>query len=137
MSLINGIATSWSSITGVVAGVLVNGFTEINYNKEVEKTDNYGAGSKAVSRSYGKETFSGDITLHSDEVEALTNAAPNRDITQIAPFDITITSLAFPGAAPVRNVLRGCEFKNNGRAMKQGDAVFEVKLELIIADIEY
>jgi hypothetical protein len=135
--LINGKATAWADIVTTLAGVILTRITELNYEKKREKTDNYGAGSKPVSRSYGKEEFMADITLHSDEVEALTNAAPERDLTLIAPFDITVTSVAALGAAPVRNVLRGVEFKNNPRAMKQGDAVFEVKLELIVGDIEY
>lgn len=135
--LINGKAYAWSDAVFTVASVLVNGISEINYEKKREKTDNYGAGSKPVSRSYGKEEFTADITLHMEEVEAITNAAPDRDLTLIGMFDVTVTFAPSLGAAPVRHMLRGCEFKNNTRAMKEGDNMFAVKLELIVGDIEF
>ena len=135
--LINGIEYSWSQAVFTVAGVVITGIADINYGDERDKKDNYGAGSKPVSRSYGPYKAKGDISLHMSEVERLTNVAPGRDITQIGPFDVTVTFAPQLGQSPVKHKLRGCEFTNNMRSMKQGDEKFDVKLELIVAEIEW
>jgi hypothetical protein len=135
--LINGIEYGWAQGVTTVAGVLVNGISEINYSDKRAMKDNYGAGSKPVSRSYGAYEASGDITLHASEVERLTAAAPNRDLTQLGMFDITVTFAPLPGQSPVKHVLRGCQFMTNSRAMKQGDDRFDVKLDLIVAEIAW
>jgi hypothetical protein len=135
--LINGIEYSWSQAVFTVAGVVITGITDVNYEDKRAKKDNYGAGSKPVSRSYGAYEAKGDITLHMSEVERLTNVAPGRDLTQIGMFDVTVTFAPQLGQSPVKHKLRGCEFTNNMRAMKQGDEKFDVKLELIVAEIEW
>lgn len=135
--LANGIEYSWAQGVCVVAGVVVTGISEINYGDKRAMKDNYGAGSKPVSRSYGAYEASGDITLHMSEVERLTNVAPSRDLTQLGMFDVTVTFAPQLGQSPVKHVLRGCQFTGNMRAMKQGDDKFEVKLELIVAEISW
>lgn len=135
--LINGIEYSWSQAVFTVAGVVITGISEINYGDKRAKKDNYGAGSKPVSRSYGSYEASGDISLQMSETERMTNVAPNRDLTQIGMFDITVTFAPQLGQSPVKHVLRGCEFTNNMRAMKQGDEKFDVKHELIVAEISW
>lgn len=135
--LVNGIEYSWSNAVFSVAGNVIAGISEIEYSDEVEKVHNWGAGSKPVSRSYGKYEAKGSITLHGSEVERLARVAPNGDLTQIGPFDITVTFAQQLGQLPARHKLRSCEFMNNMRSMKQGDAKFDVKLDLIIAEIAW
>ncbi|TDN38608.1 hypothetical protein E4631_24050 [Hymenobacter sp. UV11] len=135
--LINGNEYGWAQAVTTVAGIVVEGITEINYSDKRAKKDNYGAGSKPVSRSYGAYEASGDVTLHMSEVERLTNVAPGRDLTQLGMFDITVTFAPQLGMSPVKHVLRGCEFTDNMRAMKQGDDKFDVKLTLIVAEIAW
>ncbi|WP_046245012.1 hypothetical protein [Hymenobacter terrenus] len=135
--LVNGIEYSWSNAVFTVAGNVIAGISEIEYSDELEKVHNWGAGSAPVSRSYGKYEAKGSITLHSSEVERLTRVAPGGDIKAIPPFDITVTFAAQLGQLPVRHKLRSCEFMNNMRGMKQGDEKFDVKLDLIIAEIAW
>ena len=135
--LVNGIEYSWANAVFAVAGVVVTGISEIEYSDSVEKVHNWGSGDKPVSRSYGKYEATGSITLHMSEVEGLTRVAPNGDIKQIPPFDITVTFAAQLGQLPVKHKLRSVEFLNNARSMKQGDPMFPVKLELIVAAVEW
>lgn len=135
--LVNGIEPAWAAAVFTVLGVPVNGISEIEYSDTQEKTNNWGAGAKPVSRSYGKYEAKGSITLHSSEVERLTAASPTKDLTDLGVFDITVTIAPTAGNLPVRHKLRGCEFTGNSRTMKQGDAKFDVKLELIVSEIEW
>jgi hypothetical protein len=135
--LVNGIEYSWSQAIFTVAGVVVTGIAEIEYSDTQEKVHNWGAGDRPVSRSYGKYEATGSITLHSSVVESLTNVAPGNSLTSIPPFDITITFATQLGQLPVSHKLRNCEFMNNTRSMKQGDPMFGVKLELIVAEISW
>jgi hypothetical protein len=135
--LINGQEYGWAQAVFDVAGVKFAGISEVNFGDKRAKKDNYGAGDKPVSRSYGAYEASGDITLHMSEVERLTSVAPGRDLTQIPSFDVIVTFLPQAGMSPVKQVLRGCEFTNNMRSMKQGDEKFDVKLELIVAEIAW
>jgi hypothetical protein len=62
--LINGNTYSWGDIIFSVAGVPVTGVTGIEYSDNQEVTDNYGAGRYPVSRSKGRISCTGKITLY-------------------------------------------------------------------------
>jgi hypothetical protein len=135
MALVNGEEYSWVKIRASIAGIPVFGVEGITYGIKSDKKNNYGIGSLPVSRSYGIDEFDGSIELHMSEVEAFTNVAPNRDITKIPPFDLTVVFLG--KGAPVTHVLQDVEFMENGRDMKLGDEVIKVKLPLIIGYIKF
>jgi hypothetical protein len=135
--MINGITYSWSKIIFNVAGIPVTGISAINYSDRQEKVNNYGAGSDVVSRSYGRYEAEGSITLHADEIEAITAAAPNRRLQDIPPFNITVTYMKPDGSGTVTHKLRNVEFTTNGRDIKSGDTLIERELELIITKIEW
>jgi len=134
--LINGYNYSWGNITVNIARVPVVGITSINYAEEQEMEDQYGAGNYPVSRGYGRIKATGDITLHSNEVEALQAAAPGGRLQAIAPFDINVTFIDATGALKTHR-LHNCQFKNNARNMNEGDLKFDVKLDLIISHINW
>lgn len=137
MTFVNGIEYSWVSIRMLIAGVPVSGVAEIEYSDEQEKVNNWGIGAKPVSRSYGRYEAKGSLSLHMSEVEALTNAAPGGDIKHIPPFDIIVSFVEVLGRAPIVHKLRGCEFMSNARTMKAGDTKFDVKLDLVVGEIEW
>lgn len=133
----NKIEAGFAQMVATIGGTIITGISAIEYSDSVEKTNNYGAGSKPVSRSYGKYEAKGKVTLHMSEVEALQVVAPSGDIKNFAPFDITVTFEPLAGGNYVVHKLRGCEFMGNMRTMKTGDMVFEVELELIIDTIDW
>lgn len=136
MPLINGVNHSWADVTVNIGRVPVVGINAINYSEEQEIEDQYGAGNYPVSRGYGRISTTGDITLHSNEVEALQAAAPGGRLQAIAPFDINIVFLNAAGAI-VTHRLHNCQFKNNARSMNENDKRFDVKLDLIISHITW
>ena len=127
--LINGKAYDWSQIIMTINGTEVNGVQAINYEEVQEKANNYGAGSRPVSRGRGRIEPTASITLDMTEAEKLTDAAPNRNLLEIAPFDITVT---FDNAGKVKtHVIKNCEFLNNVRGLEEGNTGTSVELDLL------
>jgi len=133
--LINGVAYSWSSINFILFGVPVAGIVNIEYKKKQEKKNNWGAGTKPVSRGYGKEEADGSIEIYLDEWKKVIAAAPNRNPLSIGWFDVPV-SYGNSAADATRDVLRAVEFLEDPFNAKQGDTALTVKLPLIIADID-
>src|SRR5687767_11710299 len=127
---LNGVEYSWASVTLMIAGQPVRGVTAINYKTKQEKFNNYGAGTKPVSRSFGKVEPEASLSLHMSEVESLSLIAPNGDITQLPAFEITVAYVAVEGQPAVIHKLRDVEFTERGIAAKQGDAMIEQDIQL-------
>ncbi|MDP1812337.1 MAG: hypothetical protein Q8K66_13125 [Sediminibacterium sp.] len=133
--LINGKAYSWSSIKFILAGVTVVGITAINYSDDVEKENGYGQGQMPIDRGEGNYKAESGITLKANEVEALTEKAPNGRIQDFGVFDIIVFYLV--GTKKVTHKIRNAEFTGNKRDIKQGDKIIEVQLPLIISHIDW
>ena len=133
--LINGVNYSWANITLILFGVPMVGITKIEYSRKQKKENNYGIGNAPVSRGYGNYEYSGSIELYQDEWKRIIAASPNRDPLQIVPFDIIV---AFGGSRVTvdRDILRMCEFVEDGMDATQGAEKLMVKIPLIIAQID-
>lgn len=135
-TLINGKSFDWSQITIDFLGNSPVGVTSIKYETKRDKTNNYGIGSKPVSRGQGKKEYSGSIKLEMREVQRIIAGLPaGSDLTDIAPFNITI-AFRQNGVLVSYHVLRACEFMNDPFEANTGDTAIEQELELIIGDIE-
>lgn len=135
--LINGKEYSWGDISVLINGIFVSGITGIEYSDEQEVTDNYGAGRYPVSRSKGRITCAGKITLYSSEVNALVKQSANGRLQDLAAFDITVSYVPDDGGVVVTDKLRNCQFKKNERSWSEGDASKTVDLELAVSHIEW
>lgn len=133
--LINGVAYSWSQIRMNILGVEVAGVTEINYSDDQEMQNNYGGGNQPVSRGYGQITYEASISMHMEEVEAITAVAPNRRLQDIPEFDIPVLFVPENGGVIVTHVLKNWRFKNNRRANSRGDMENVVELQGLISHI--
>lgn len=132
--LINGVAYAWANVTVNIFGVPIIGITQINYKKKRNKTNNYGANSKPVSRGYGNYEYEGSIELYQEELKKIIAASPNRDPLDIPPFDINVT-FGGNGVLPTVDKLLAVEFTEEGLAASQGDTSLKITLPLVIADI--
>lgn len=135
--LINGNEYSWGDIVCAVAGTPVTGITGIEYSDEQEVTDNYGAGRYAVSRSKGRITCKGKITLYSSEVNAIVKKTKNGRLQDLGAFDIIVSYIPDEGGVVVIDKLRNCQFKKNERSWSEGDTGKTVDLELAVSHIEW
>lgn len=131
----NGINYSWGNVTMTLFGVPVVGITKIEYKRKQKKDNNYGAGYQPVSRAYGNYEYEGSIEIYTDELKRIIAAAPGRDILSIPPFDIQVT-YGGTGVVVDKDVLKSCEFTEEGLSAAQGDTKLLVTLPLIIGGIE-
>ena len=136
LPLINGVSYSWSQVTVNILGKAVAGITSVSYEEKQEIVNNYGAGNYPVSRGFGKIESTGSVTLMMEEVELLTNAAPDRRLQAIPEFDVNITFMP-PGGAVKTHVLKNCRFMTNKRDTKVDDTKIEVQLDLVISHIQW
>jgi len=134
-ALINGKAYYYTQILLTILGVPVAGVTSINYTEEQEKTNNFGAVSRPVSRGHGAIECSGSIELSMNEVEAIRAAAPSGSLLKIPAFTITVTYLNLQKV--VTHKLKNCEFLNDGVETSQGDTDIRRTFDLVISDVQY
>lgn len=135
--MINGIEYSWGDIVCLINGSMVTGITGIEYSDEQEVTENYGAGRYPVSRSKGRITCTGKVTLYASEVNALTKLTSNGRLQDLAAFDIIVSYVPDEGGVVVTDKLRNCQFKKNSRSWSEGDTNEAVDLDLAISHIEW
>lgn len=134
-TLINGVAVSWPDIQVPFLGVPLTGVTAISWSEKQDKTNNYGTGSKPVSRGYGRKTYEGSITLLAEEYKNILAAAPNGSIVDIPFFDLPILFINAQGLY-MKYVLKAVDFTESGIDTKEGDTMIPVTLPFIFADIE-
>jgi hypothetical protein len=132
--LINGREYGWGDIIINLGGTPVTGIRGITYTEAQEKENVYGAGRNAVSRGYGRISYTANITLLVGTVFALQQSAPKGQLHRIRPFPITVVYQ--PEAGPmVTHILKNAEFIQTEIAWAEGDMSKEVQLELIISEI--
>ena len=134
--LINGINYSWANISVLPLGIPLNGITKISYKAKQEKTNNHGAGSKPVSRGYGREEYEASIEVYTDEWKRFIAASPEKNPLKIPPFDIPVV-FAGDGVLPTTDILLMAEFLEDPLEANEGDTKLLVTIPLIIAGIEH
>jgi hypothetical protein len=133
--VINGVNYSWANISLILFGTPVIGITAIDYKRKQEKKNNYGAGQQPVSRGYGNYEYEGSIELYMDVWKQIISSSPNRDPLLIPMFDIPVV-YGGTGVLTTKDVLRGCEFTEEGLDTKSGDTRILIKIPLIIGSID-
>jgi hypothetical protein len=134
--LINGIAQSYVQCTANAWGIDIF-FTELNYKETQNKQNNYNNGKYAITRTYGKiENSSASITIDGNQNDKLRAIAPSRRaLHSLPPTDLRIT-YGQAGQPTTTDIIKGFEFKDNGKEGSVDDDYFTVSLEFIFTNIE-
>ncbi len=131
-----GTLLGFNATTVNLLGRDIEGFTEVEYSDEMEINNEYGAGKYPIGQSEGNYSAKASIAVFAEEVVALQKSLPKgKRIQEIAPFDISVV-YEFQGRI-MKDVIRNCRFKNNGRVVKQNDGKIIHKFEIITTHIEY
>lgn len=136
MALINGINYSAANLTIIlpIIGALPV-VLELNYNKDQKIDDNYALLQDPVSRGYGQNTYTGDVTMYKDAWNLIAAGSPGKDPLKLPPFPITLV-FSGPGVQYRKEVLASVNFKNNPFSVKGGDTKLTCKINLAIGGIE-
>jgi hypothetical protein len=133
--LINGVNYSWSSLNNLAFGIPVTGITEIEWSREQDKENNYGAGQEPISRGYSNIKYSGSITCYKDFWAAVCNAAPGKDPLRIAPFNWTLL-FGDSNTQFFTEVLKNFEFLKDTSKASQGETKLLVQIPFIWAGLD-
>lgn len=127
----------WNSITANMLGRDVEGFLAIKYTDNWEKQNVKGGGGFPIGRSRSNYEAEASITLYKEEVDALRLSLPKgKRLQDIAPFDIVVQYATADGAI-LKDVIRNCEFTNDGFEPAQGDGTLSTEYKLIVSHIEF
>lgn len=126
---------SWSDVTVVFGGRIIEGITEIEYTAKREKDKLYGRGAKPHKILRGNYDYDGKITLWQSELEAMTRDAPGNDILKLN-FDIIFSYVPHDGGQVVVDILKSCEFTEVKKGMKQGDKNMLVEMPIVFLDVK-
>lgn len=113
-------------------GNIANEVGEIEYGIDQDHQLNYGLGNKATSWSMGKEKPNGKIVVSMKELVAIENAAPNRNILKIKPFDINVSFVNEYNQIVNDTIV--CKFQSWGRSVN-GEMGLMRELPLFVLDI--
>lgn len=131
-----GTLIGWNNITVHILGRDVDGITEVDYEDEMEMNNEHGGGEFPVGQSEGNYEAKVSMTLYAEEIIALQKSLPSgKRLQQIKPFDIPVV-YEYDGEI-LKDVIRNCRIKNNGRSVKQGDGKIVQKLELLCSHIDW
>lgn len=132
MSNFNSKQYAWSSVKLFMFGRFITGLRGIEYGVKKEKEPVYGAGDEPLSLQPGNKSYEGSLTLLQSELEAISAAAKKlgfADVTDLPGFTITV-SYGNAGQAISTDTLKGVEFTEEKKGMKQGDKFMEIDLPI-------
>jgi hypothetical protein len=137
-TLINrfGKIAGWNSKKVNILGRNIEGITKIQYTDNQEMNPEYGAGGYPVGYSEGNYQATASVTLFMEEIIALQKSlTPGLRLQDIPPFDIVV-SYTYNNML-VKDIIRNCKFKNNGREVGQGEGKVLVEMELLCSHIQW
>ena len=134
-TLINGESVSWAQVQLTILGAPITGFTSISYNSKREKANVYGAGSKPVSRGYGRYEYEGSITFLAEEWKNIIQASPLGDPLSLGWFDVNILFISPTTGLVMQTTWKAAEILENPIDVSEGDTSINVEVPFIMADI--
>ena len=127
---------AWADVQVSMMGKLVTKIRSVKYKSSQEKEALYAAGNKPVAVQPGNKSYSGSISLLQSEFIALQNAAGTTyDVTDLPPFDITVSYLIAGAKTPHIKQIKMCEFTDAEEGMSQNDKFMTIELPFIALDV--
>ncbi len=126
---------SWCDMSIVFGGRILEGITEVEYTEKKEKEPLYGRGCKPHAIVGGNRSYEGKISVWQSELEAMTRDTKNKDILNLS-FDIVVAYVPHDGGQIVTDILKGVEFTEVKKGMKQGDKNMIVELPIVFLDVK-
>lgn len=111
----------WADVTITIGGVVLTKVQGVSYNVSQEKELLYGKGPEPLSVQKGNKNYSGSLTLLQSSIDSLSLAGGDGGMLDLS-VDITV-SYGNPSKGDVirTDLLMGCQFTSEPRAIKSGD----------------
>lgn len=138
--LINGVSYGWSSVTVLINNVPVAGIKSLDYSSTLDAQNQYGRGSKPVSRSVANYTYTASIGLQKGEVLSLMRAAKllnYDDVLELPFFNIQVIWQQVGSAAFHIDIIHDCQFLDVPTTLAQGEGETVITLNIIPSHITY
>ena len=130
MATFNSKEYQWSNLKLFMLGRFVTALQGISYTAKQEKEYVYGTGDEPRAIQRGNRMYEAEIKLLQSELEALTTAAPNKDILSLQ-FDVVIAYTPGNEQQIVTDTLKGCEVTEVPKGMQQNDKQMEITLPIM------
>lgn len=125
----------FADLTLALGGRVITGFRGIKYSSKQEKELVYGKGNQPQSIQKGNISHEGEITLLQSELETL-RLAGRGSVLGLRLDAVVIYGDPANGDTLVTDKIRGIEFTEDPKELKQGDKFMEVALPFICLRIE-
>lgn len=117
----------WANVEIAMLGRVLTKARGVKYSAKKEKEYLHARGENPHSIQSGNKTYEGELTLLQSELEAIQRQLkPDEDITDLPPFNITVAYVPKDGLNVVTHILKGVEFTEDPREIKQGDKFQEI-----------
>lgn len=125
---------SWCDLTIAFGGRIIQGITEVEYTEKKEKDYLYGRGCKPHNIVGGNTTYEGKLSIWQSELEAMTKDATDNNILNLE-FDIVVAYVPHDGGQIVTDILKGVQFTEVKKGLKQGDKNMIVELPILFLNV--
>lgn len=125
----------FSDLNLELGGRTVTGFRGIKYSSKQEKELVYGKGNEPLHIQKGNRSYEGEITLLQSELETLRQAGSG-SVLNLRLDAVVAYGNPSNGDTLITDKIRGLEFTEDAKEMKQGDKFMEVTLPFICLKIE-
>jgi hypothetical protein len=119
-----------------LGGRTITGFRGVKYSSKQEKELVYGKGNQPLHIQKGNIGYEGEISLLQSELETLRAASTTGSVLGLRLDAVVAYGNASNGDTLVIDKIRGLEFTEDAKEMKQGDKFMEVSLPFICLKIE-
>lgn len=125
----------YSDITVAIGGRVITGLRGIKYTSKQEKEAVYGKGNEPMYIQKGNISYEGEVTLLQSELETL-RLAGKGSVLGLRLDAVVAYGNPSKGDVLIVDKIRGIEFTEDSKEMKQGDKFMEVTLPFICLRIE-
>ncbi|GAB1403044.1 hypothetical protein MASR1M74_02220 [Lentimicrobium sp.] len=125
----------YADITLALGGRIITGLRGVKYSSKQEKEAVYGKGNEPMHIQKGNISYEGEVTLLQSELETL-RLAGKGSVLGLRLDAVVAYGNPSQGDVLIVDKIRGIEFTEDGKEMKQGDKFMEVTLPFICLRIE-
>lgn len=128
---------AWSNVEIAMLGRLLTRVRGVKYIAKKDKQYVHGRGENPHAIQSGNKTYEGELMLLQSELEAIQRQLKaTEDITDLEGLNITVVYKPKGIGSVVTHILKGVEFTEDPREMKQGDPFQELTLPIMFLERE-